>query len=44
MNIASMGSETTDDIGVDLVKPQEACGVFGVFTPGASVAHLTYLG
>ena len=37
-------SEIDKDIGVDLIKPTEACGVFGVFTPGASVAHLTYLG
>jgi amidophosphoribosyltransferase len=25
-------------------KPKEACGVFGVYAPGQSVAHLTYLG
>ena len=25
-------------------KPKEACGVFGVYAPGAPVAHLTYLG
>ena len=25
-------------------KPREACGVFGVYAPGAPVAHLTYLG
>ncbi len=30
--------------GVELVKPREACGVFGVFAPGSPVAHLTYLG
>src|SRR5690606_1121901 len=36
--------------GPDLVvdpeggKPREACGVFGVYAPGAPVAHLTYLG
>ncbi len=29
---------------VELVKPREACGVFGVFAPGRQVAHLTYLG
>lgn len=32
------------DDGVELVKPREACGVFGVYAPGAPVAHLTYLG
>ncbi len=32
--------------GIDLVddSPKEACGVFGVYAPGAPVAHLTYLG
>ena len=25
-------------------KPGEACGVFGVFSPGSAVAHLAYLG
>ena len=25
-------------------SPKEACGVFGVYAPGQSVAHLTYLG
>lgn len=35
--------EIPDD-GVDLEKPREACGVFGVFGPGQPVAHLTYLG
>ena len=25
-------------------KPGEACGVFGVFSPGSPVAHLAYLG
>ncbi|MDG2113613.1 MAG: amidophosphoribosyltransferase, partial [Actinomycetota bacterium] len=34
----------SDDEGVELVKPREACGVFGVYAPGAAVAHLTYLG
>jgi amidophosphoribosyltransferase len=31
---------------IDLVddSPKEACGVFGVFNPGAPVAHLAYLG
>ncbi len=29
---------------VELVKPREACGVFGVYAPGSPVAHLTYLG
>jgi amidophosphoribosyltransferase len=34
------------DRSLDLVddSPKEACGVFGVFAPGAPVAHLTYLG
>ncbi|WP_419842379.1 amidophosphoribosyltransferase [Candidatus Poriferisodalis sp.] len=30
--------------GVDLDKPREACGVFGVYLPGGPVAHLSYLG
>ena len=30
--------------GVELVKPREACGVFGVYLPGGPVAHLCYLG
>jgi len=33
-----------DDLGIEHHKPREACGVFGVFAPGAAVAHLTYLG
>lgn len=32
-----------DDREVD-DKPKEACGVFGVYAPGRSVAHLTYQG
>ena len=28
----------------DLEHPREACGVFGVYAPGRSVAHLTYDG
>ena len=31
-------------MGVELVKPREACGVFGVYLPGGPVAHLCYLG
>jgi amidophosphoribosyltransferase len=30
--------DVTDD------RPREACGVFGVYAPGQSVAHLTYAG
>jgi amidophosphoribosyltransferase len=35
--------------GVDLVpdhsdKPEEACGVFGIYAPGIEVAKLTYFG
>ena len=30
--------------GVELRKPREACGVFGVYLPGGPVAHLSYLG
>ncbi len=29
---------------IELIKPREACGVFGVYAPGLPVAHLTYLG
>ncbi|MGY9071804.1 MAG: amidophosphoribosyltransferase [Acidimicrobiales bacterium] len=36
--------DLTEADGVDLVKPREACGVFGVFAPGSPVAHMTYLG
>ena len=34
----------SDEPGVIVDKPREACGVFGVFAQGAPVAHLTYLG
>ena len=35
----------TDEIrGVEINKPREACGVFGVLAPGGAVAHQTYLG
>ena len=30
--------------GVEHAPPREACGVFGVFSPGSQVAHLTYDG
>ena len=33
-----------DNAGVTHESPREACGVFGVFGPGAHVAHLTYDG
>lgn len=36
-------SDLTPD-GVDHTPPREACGVFGVYCPGASVAHLTFDG
>lgn len=39
-----MGGDGIGDGGVELNKPREACGVFGVFAPGSQVAHLTYLG
>ncbi|MGI8777589.1 MAG: amidophosphoribosyltransferase [Acidimicrobiales bacterium] len=32
------------DDGVAVDRPREACGVFGVYAPGQSVAHLTYRG
>jgi amidophosphoribosyltransferase len=32
------------DRAVDHTPPREACGVFGVYGPGLSVAHLTYDG
>jgi amidophosphoribosyltransferase len=31
-----------DDLAVD--KPEEACGVFGIYAPGQDVARLTYFG
>jgi amidophosphoribosyltransferase len=35
----------TDDSGaVDHTPPREACGVFGVYAPGQSVAHITFDG
>jgi amidophosphoribosyltransferase len=34
----------TDGVDDDADHPKEACGVFGVYAPGQSVAHLTYLG
>ena len=35
----------TDEIReVEINKPREACGVFGVLAPGGAVAHQTYLG
>tara|TARA_B100000579_G_C22842318_1_gene862303 strand:- start:1648 stop:3138 length:1491 start_codon:yes stop_codon:yes gene_type:complete len=35
----------TDEIReVEINKPREACGVFGVLAPGRPVAHQTYLG
>jgi amidophosphoribosyltransferase len=46
----SFGAAPADAVRVDepldLVddSPKEACGVFGVFAPGAPVAHLSYLG
>ena len=30
--------------GVEPTKPREACGVFGVYTPGGPAAYLSYLG
>lgn len=33
-----------DDLGSRPDKPEEACGVFGVFSPGESVAKLAYFG
>ena len=30
--------------GVEVNKPREACGVFGVLAPGSPVAHMSYLG
>ncbi|MCP5028201.1 MAG: amidophosphoribosyltransferase [Actinomycetia bacterium] len=42
------GAEDEHDLtDLDLVdggKPREACGVFGIYGPRQSVAHLTYLG
>ena len=34
----------TDGDGVEHSAPREACGVFGVFSPGSQVAHMTYDG
>jgi len=35
---------TEDSGAVDHTPPREACGVFGVYAPGQSVAHLTFDG
>jgi len=35
---------TDEPLEIEHHKPREACGIFGVFAPGAGVAHLTYLG
>lgn len=37
-------SGAVDQGGLEQGSPREACGVFGVFAPGRSVAHLTYDG
>ncbi len=36
--------EPYDDVAHDDDSPKEACGVFGIYSPGQPVAHLTYLG
>ena len=41
---AGLDRASAPEEGVDLVKPREACGVFGVYQPGGPVAHLSYLG
>lgn len=33
-----------DDISSAIDKPEEACGVFGIYAPGEDVAKLTYFG
>ena len=33
-----------DMVGIEADKPQEACGVFGVYAPGVEVVKLAYLG
>ena len=44
------GARTHSEPGGEVVaamdddSPKEACGVFGVYAPGQSVSHLTYLG
>ena len=40
----TMGYVPPDNPGVTHDSPREACGVFGVFAPGAHVAHLAYDG
>ena len=35
---------TEEITAVEINKPREACGVFGVLAPGGAVAHQTYLG
>jgi amidophosphoribosyltransferase len=39
-----MGYVPPENPGVTHDSPREACGVFGVFAPGAHVAHVTYDG
>ena len=35
---------TTESTGIEINKPREACGVFGVLAAENPVAHQTYLG
>ena len=39
-----MGTNAIDSVERRPDKPEEACGVFGVFAPGEDVAKLTYFG
>ena len=39
-----LGTDTTNGVETRPDKPEEACGVFGVFAPGEDVAKLTYFG
>ncbi|MGH1394930.1 MAG: amidophosphoribosyltransferase [Trichormus sp.] len=36
--------DSTDSLGNRPDKPEEACGVFGIYAPGENVAKLTYFG
>ncbi|MEB3337332.1 MAG: amidophosphoribosyltransferase [Leptolyngbyaceae bacterium] len=40
LSLSDLGAETSDRAD----KPEEACGVFGVYAPGEDVAKMTYFG
>lgn len=43
-NHRNLGTNELNSVETHLDKPEEACGVFGVYAPGEDVAKLTYFG